>query len=330
MKMWVKAVRIIPRLEKEEWQKLDFVSKWLISTRSAVLVMTMLSAAIGGIFAFSSGKFDLSAFLVCFFGLTFAHATNNLLNDLVDYLKGVDRNNYYRTQYGPHPLENRFLSLRKFLLYILFTGLLAFSCGAYLIWLRGLSALVLFLMGAFFLLFYTWPLKYYGLGEFAVLLVWGPLMIGGTYFITAGEWSWLVVLAGLPYALGVTTVLFGKHIDKLEEDKIKGINTLPEIIGESAARKTVIVLSALQYIIVVLLVVFKVFHPVLLLTLLALINFYSLVKAFGKELPGEKPEGYRSDIWPLWFVAFAFDHNKKFGGLFLLGLLLQLFIAKVL
>ena len=43
-----------------------------------------------------------------------------------------------------------------------------------------------------------------------------------------------------------------------------------------------------------------------------------------KELPEDKPEGYRSDIWPLWFVAYAFDHNKKFGGLFLLGLIAQL------
>jgi len=325
-KMWIKAIRIIPRINKEEWDKLDIISKWLISTRSAVLVMTMLSSAVGGIFTLIDGKFDLAAFLVCFFGLTFAHATNNLLNDLVDYIKGVDKENYYRTQYGPQPLENGFLPLKKYMLYILFTGLIAFSFGVYLIWLRGISALILFLMGSFFLLFYTWPLKYFGLGEFAVIAVWGPLMIGGTYFVTANEWSWLAVLGGLPYALGVTTVLFGKHIDKLEADKMKNINTLPVIIGESAARKTVIIMTGLQYIIVIALVIAGVFHPVLLITLVALKTFYGLFKAYSKELPDEKPEGYRSDIWPLWFVAFAFDHNKKFGGLFLLGLIIQLIL----
>jgi len=327
--MWIKAVRIIPRLNKEEWDKLDVISKWLISTRSAVLVMTILSAALGGIFALLAGKFEWVPFLICLAGLTFAHATNNLLNDLVDYLKGVDKENYYRTQYGPQPLENGFLPLRKYLLYILFTGLIAFSCGAFLIWLRGPAVLILFLMGSFFLLFYTWPLKYFGLGEFAVLAVWGPLMIGGTYLVTSGEWSWLAVVAGLPYALGVTTVLFGKHIDKIDADKLKGINTLPVLIGESAARKTVIVLTSLQYIIVVLLVLFKVLHPVMLITLFALTTFYGLVKAYSKELPPKKPEGYRSDIWPLWFVAFAFDHNKKFGGLFLLGLILRLILSKL-
>ncbi len=45
-----------------------------------------------------------------------------------------------------------------------------------------------------------------------------------------------MVLASLPYALGPTTVIFGKHIDKLDADKAKGIHTLPVIIGEKAAR----------------------------------------------------------------------------------------------
>ena len=326
--MWLKAIRIIPRLSRKEWAKLDLISRWLVAVRAAVLVMTLLSAALGGIMAALDHKFNWLPFSACCFGLLFAHAANNLLNDLVDYIKGVDKDNYYRTQYGPQPLESGFLSLRKYLLYILVTGLLALSSGIFLVIYAGPGTLFLLLPGAFFLLFYTWPLKYLGLGEFAVLAVWGPLMIGGTYFVTAGSWSWPAVLAGLPYALGVTTVLFGKHIDKLEADKIKGINTLPVLLGESAARKTVIIMTALQYLIVVSLVIARVLHPVLLLTLFALKNFYLLLKVFRAELPAEPPEGYRPEIWPLWFVAFTFDHNRKFGGLFLLGLILQLFISK--
>lgn len=327
-KMWLKAIRIIPRLSKEEWDRLDLLSKWLISTRSAVLVMTLLSAGLGGIFAALAGKFNFFPFFVCLTGLTFAHATNNLLNDLVDYIKGVDKENYYRTQYGPQPLENGFLSLKRYLLYILFTGLIAFACGLYLILLQGTAVLVLFLLGSFFLLTYTWPLKYYGFGEFAVLAVWGPLMIGGAYFVTAGEWSWLVVLRGLPYALGVTTVLFGKHIDKLDADRAKGINTLPVLLGESAARMTVIIMTLLQYLLLALLVLAGVFTPLLLLPFLAWPAFLRLFRAYRKELPAAKPANYASAVWPLWFVAFAFDHNKKFGGLFLAALLLQLLLSK--
>lgn len=30
--MWAKALRIIPRLDKDEWNRLDVIAKWLIST----------------------------------------------------------------------------------------------------------------------------------------------------------------------------------------------------------------------------------------------------------------------------------------------------------
>ncbi len=51
-----------------------------------------------------------------------------------------------------------------------------------------------------------------------------------------GHWDWNVIIASLPYALGPTTVIFGKHIDKLEQDKAKGIRTLPVLLGETSAR----------------------------------------------------------------------------------------------
>ena len=56
-------------------------------------------------------------------------------------------------------------------------------------------ALALMAAGAFFVLFYTWPLKYIGLGELAVIIVWGPLMVGGGYFVVTGDWSWQAALA---------------------------------------------------------------------------------------------------------------------------------------
>jgi len=33
--MWRKALRVIPHVNKEEWQRLDIISKWLIATRAA-------------------------------------------------------------------------------------------------------------------------------------------------------------------------------------------------------------------------------------------------------------------------------------------------------
>ncbi len=105
VKIWFQALRTIPRVSKEEWVKLDIVAKWLISTRSAVFIMTAFSAMIGGILASRDGNFSWGLFLASMFGLIFAHASNNLINDYVDYKRGIDKDNYYRSLYGPQPLE---------------------------------------------------------------------------------------------------------------------------------------------------------------------------------------------------------------------------------
>ena len=78
------------------------------------------------------------------------------------------------------------------------------------------------------------------MGEIAVLIVWGPLMIGGPYYVMSQQWDWNVVWASLPYVLGVTTVIFGKHIDKRDIDKAKKIYTLPVVLGEKLSRYAVL------------------------------------------------------------------------------------------
>ena len=105
IKMWIKAVQTIPRLSKEEWDRLDFVARWLVATRFAVVLMSFFAAIIAGLIAWRDGYFVWWKWILVAVGLTFAHATNNLLNDLTDYRKGVDKDNYFRTQYGPQPLE---------------------------------------------------------------------------------------------------------------------------------------------------------------------------------------------------------------------------------
>ena len=319
--MWLKALQTIPRITKKEWNDLDIVSRWLIATRASVLVITFISVGVAGLLAYRDGKFNLGLWLLVAVGLLLAHATNNLFNDITDYVKGVDRNNYFRAQYGPHPLEHGLLTMRQELTYAAVTGLLALIVGIYLVSLRGLPALELLGLGVFFVLFYTWPLKYIGLGEIAVLLVWGPLMIGGGYYVITGAWSWNVALAGLPYAIGATTVIFGKHIDKVDADREKGIHTLPVIMGERVARYAVMAMMVLQYVFVIYLVVIRFFTPLMLVVLLALPTLRLAYEVYRRPKPAEAPKELPSGVWPLWFVAFAFGHNRRFGLLFLLGLI---------
>ncbi len=319
--MWGRALRTIPRLSRDEWDALDIVSRWLVATRAAVLVMTGTSAAIAGIWAWRAGAFDWVLWGCLVVGLTMAHATNNLLNDLIDYRSGVDHDNYFRAQYGPQPLVHGLLDQRGILWYVAITGLIALLPGAYLVWLRGELALYLLLAGAVFVLFYTWPLKYIGLGELAVLLVWGPLMVGGGYFVITGTWSWDAVWISLPQTLAATTVLFGKHIDKLPSDRASAIRTLPVMLGDRLARAVAIGLFIAQYVVVAWLIAAGVVSPFMAIVVLALPAAWAAIATFAATRPTTPPAGYPSDVWPLWYAPYAFVHTRTIGLLALIGLI---------
>lgn len=325
--MWARALRVIPRVSKPEWDALDIVSRWLLATRAAVFVMTAVSAGIGGLLAVRDGLFDAPRFLACLVGLVFAHATNNLVNDLTDHLKGVDQGNYFRAQYGPQPLEHGLLTIPQILRYIAVTGAIALTAGAWLVATTGGVTLNLLAAGIFFVLFYTWPLKYIGLGEPAVLLVWGPLMVGGTYYVVSGgHWDPSVTWISLAYAIGPTAVLFGKHTDKLPADRAKGIRTLPVLLGEPLSRLCVLAMLAAQMLLTIGLVARGALGWPLLVVLFALPTLRRVVPVFLRPRPTTRPPNFPEHIWPTYLVAYAFRYNRVFGLLFLLGLLADLLL----
>src|SRR5512146_1887767 len=276
--MWRKALQVIPEVSREEWDRLDVISRWLISTRAAVLIMTFISAALAGLFAWRDHAFSFLPWLALTLGLILAHASNNIFNDYTDFVRGVDKDNYYRNIYGAQPVASGLMTKRQHLTYFVVTALIALSLGLYLAFYTGFSITtwILIGLGAFFLLFYTWPLKGMAMGELAVLIVWGPLMIGGGHYVLTHQWNWFVVIASLPYVLGVTTVIFGKHIDKLKMDTEKGIHTLPVVIGEKASRYAVLTMMIAPYLFTVYLIAVKFFTPVMLIVLFALPTFLQI------------------------------------------------------
>ena len=332
--MWHKALTVIPSVSKAEWDQLDVISKWLISTRAAVLVMTFISAALAGLFAWRDDTFSLLPWLALAFGLVMAHASNNLFNDFTDYVLGVDQKNYYRAMYGPQPLVDGLMTRRQNLTHFVITAALALLSGLYLAWYNNFdrSIWVLLGLGAFFILFYTWPLKHMALGELAVVIVWGPLMIGGGYYVLSHQWDWNVVWATLPYALGVTTVIFGKHIDKLEIDQRKNIRTLPVLIGEKVARQMVIGMMIVPFFLLLYLVATRYFTPLILIVLLATLRLRQVLPAFLKPKPASRPNDFPEGQggWPLYFAPLAFAYNRSFGTLFVLGLILDVLIRILL
>jgi len=187
---------------------------------------------------------------------------------------------------------------------------------------RGWPIVAFALSGLLLSVAYTAPplrLKKHGLGEPTVLVVWGPLMVGGTYYAATGSIPALIVLASLPYALLCTSVLMGKHIDKIPWDAADSTRSLPVIIGDHAARYLTQGMLGAFYVLVVVLVATGTLPVLSLLCALALPK---LVQAWG-ALSRPKPKAPPPDfpVWPLWFAAAAFVHTRRAGALLVAGLL---------
>jgi 1,4-dihydroxy-2-naphthoate octaprenyltransferase len=304
--------------------EMDTVSKWLIIVRASVFPMTLTSGVIGGLLVVA-GPTPVDAswlfFAEALFGIMVAHAANNMINDYFDLQGGVDSGEYVRGQYALHPILNGLISKKGLIAAIAVANLIDLAILVHLTAERGWPVVVFALLGLFISVFYVAPplkLKHHGLGEPGVVAVWGPLMIGGTYFVTAGEvpaWVWA---ACLPYAVLVGAVLFGKHIDKLPADSAKGIRTLPVILGDERARWTTQVLFASFFVLVGVLVLAGVYGVWCLLVFAAAPKAWQISKVFTRPKPDAQPPDF--PIWPLWFVAWAFVFTRLAGGLLAVGL----------
>jgi 1,4-dihydroxy-2-naphthoate octaprenyltransferase len=306
-------------------KEMDAVSRWLLITRASVFPMTLTSALVGGLLALA-GPTPVTLYWLYFaealVGVLLAHAANNMINDYFDLAGGVDSDDYVRGQYAPHPILSGLISKGGLVTAIALVNLVDLAILVHLTSVWGWPVAAFALSGLFISVFYVAPplkLKHRGLGEPGVFIVWGPLMIAGTFFVSTGQlppWVWA---ASIPYAILVTTVLFGKHVDKLPADTAKGIHTLPVILGDERARWISQVLMVSFFVAVGLLVLTGTFGVWTLLSFGAVPRLLKVIKVFGQPPPESAPPGY--PIWPLWYVAWAFTLTRLAGGLLILGLI---------
>lgn len=306
--------------------EMDWLSKWLIVTRAAVFSMTATSGLIGGLLALGTAGVSVNYWYLALsvIGLVIAHASNNMINDYFDLEGGVDTDEYVRALYAPHPILSGWLTKAHLRNAILLMNVIDLAILIFLVSVRGPWVAAFALGGLFISVFYVAPpikLKHRGLGEPGVFVVWGPLMIAGTFFVATGALPGWVWIASLPYAILVTTVLFGKHIDKISADTAKGIHTLPVILGDVRARRVAQVLMIAFYPIVIGSALVGWIGPFVMLVVFGIPQLLTVLRQFSSPRPEMPPHSYVG--WPLWFVGGAFRHTRRAGGLLILGLLLN-------
>jgi 1,4-dihydroxy-2-naphthoate octaprenyltransferase len=320
-RLWLGAFAGFYRPNADEVRGLDPVSKFLYSARSVILVISAQAAIIAGLLAATEHRFRWLEFALVLVGFVVAHMISNLSNDYFGYKRGHDTPDSPRMRYTVHPLASGVLETRTLLIGLALLGAIGVGITAFFIVERGWTAVAFAAAGVALLLLYDAapvPLKSIGLGEPAVFLVWGPLMVGGGYAMIAGSVSANVFCASIPYGLAVMSILTGKHIDQREFDASKGNRTLPVLLGEKTARALNVATVILMYAAVVALIATGRLTPFAAVIAVALPRGVRAVLVMSRPRPSAAPEGYVG--WPLWYHRVCLMHNRQFGWLYIAGL----------
>lgn len=207
----------------------------------------------------------------------------NLINDYYDYRKGTD---------GPHSLGTGGSLLRGDLTprQVLVGGLLAFAVGSAIgLYLVSVTGPFIFWLGLFSVItgfLYTagpFALAYVGLGEVAVFIFMGPVIVIGSYYVQAGKVTWPVLLASLPVGFLVAAILHANNLRDLESDRKIGKRTLATLLGRAGANVEYYVLVVGTYLSLAITVVLGIVPWLTLITILTLPLAIRLMRIVAAE-----------------------------------------------
>jgi 1,4-dihydroxy-2-naphthoate octaprenyltransferase len=213
----------------------------LRATRLPFLTATIVPVLLGIAIAASDGSFDLLTAILTIIGASFVQLAINVSNDVFDTAQGADDANVTPTKFsgGSRVIQYGLVSFRRMATLAAAFYVAAALIGLVLLGLRGSPALlVIGVVGFIVGLGYTAPplkLVYRGLGEVAVAIGFGPLMLLGAYVVqTRGALSWEPVVASIPIALLVALILYVNEIPDRRGDARAGKRTLPVRFSRSA------------------------------------------------------------------------------------------------
>jgi 1,4-dihydroxy-2-naphthoate octaprenyltransferase len=217
---------------------------WLAlrTTRLPFLSATAVPVLLGIAVAASHGAFSWWTALLTVVGASFAHLAINVTNDVFDTLSGADDANTTPTQFsgGSRVAIYDLVTVRGLarLAAALFGA--AAAIGLVLVAVTG-SMLLLWIgiAGIVVGVAYTAPplkLVYRGLGEFAVAIGFGPIMLLGAYVVQTGELASEPVLLSLVPGILISLILFVNEIPDRRSDAAAGKRTLPTRFSPDAIR----------------------------------------------------------------------------------------------
>lgn len=235
---------------------MEKIKQFLVALRAPFFTASIVPVILGvSVAYYEREKINGILFGITLLGAVFIHAGVNLLNDYFDTISGNDLINKTPTPFsgGSGVILKGWFSKGQ----ILFFSLLFFGMGAaiglYLNFIsKGNVILLIGIIGVFLGFFYSaGPLKIsyfgHGLGEIAVGIGFGPLIVLGSYYIQTQQISWVSVAVSFPLSILISLVVFINEFPDYEADKEVGKKTLIVVLGRKNAREIYYLLLLMCY-----------------------------------------------------------------------------------
>ncbi len=209
----------------------------MLAARPKTLTGAAVPVMLGCALAASDGDFHLQPAVLCLLFAFLMQIDANLINDLWDYLKGSDG----KDRLGPErACAQGWITPRAMRRGIALTTAAACITGCGLLFYGGWWLIAVGALCVVFAFLYTagpYPLAYHGWGDMLVLLFFGFVPVGCTYYVLCGGWTWQVAVVAAACGLVIDTLLMVNNYRDREQDARSGKRTLVVRLGERAGQR---------------------------------------------------------------------------------------------
>ena len=258
----------------------EFISAWYRAARPRTLTATYVPLGLAAAIAFEKGVFDLPAFILSLIGALLLQISANLINEYFDYRRGADT---HKVAGQGMIIKNQVLTPQSVLIGAIATLVGGALIGLFLLTQSGPLLLWIGLGGVLVVVTYTagpFPLAYNGLGEIAVFIFMGPLMVLGAYYVMARQADLVPVLAGIPIGFMVAAILHANNLRDLEADRAVNKHTLAVRLGRRGARAEYVFLVGGSYVAVGLMILVGIMPWTTVIVLVTAPEAYRLIRMF--------------------------------------------------
>lgn len=216
--------------------KTNSIKAWVLAARPKTLAAAATPVLLGCSLAASDGWLQFIPALLCFLFAFTMQIDANFINDFFDYLKGSDRED----RLGPErACAQGWITLSAMKHGIASATILSCIWGVIILFFSGLEMIPVGLLCILFAFLYTagpYPLAYHGWGDVLVIIFFGFVPVGCTYYTMCHDWTWSVTIACMASGLVSDLLLMLNNYRDRDQDKISGKKTLVVRFGALAGR----------------------------------------------------------------------------------------------